>query len=485
MFPKIIWRYWSQGWENAPYMIHECTKSIEYYAHDWKIVNLDAKNIHNYIEIPDQFVTIPDFPIQWISDAIRLLLLEKYGGVWLDATIFLNTNLTNFIKPLNGDSLFFFRWENKTAVSSWFIAANLNSYIVSRLSHQFQKNILSSSFIKENEKYFKKWRGSPNYFLLHRLFEQLTKEDRKFGELVKDMPFIDSFNVLSTAFYGWNKDVCNEIEDNIYNNSPMIKISYSVSKDKYNKKSALEKLKEKMSNEQKINYPHLHLSMGLRTTSIYNSFVNSPEKVCQWAGPFESESDLGLCSEKYPRYHIYNFSSTDFKNGAQILIPYGDNRIFIRNQIKDKFSSPRELAYKEEIDALKKEIISLKNTLFWDKFIEKIRNELPDDISPSRDFTKNYFQFFIEGIDHSIHYELLKKDNSSYFCLHCENEYLATTFYNDFCQISNLMETAPEIKNKFIFINKNIDKFNLGSILIYINITKKYIKNMKYNYKEA
>lgn len=480
MFPKIIWRYWDQGWDNAPYMIKDCTKSIEYYAPDFEINNLDKNNINDFIKLPNELETIPDIPMQCTSDIIRLLLLKKYGGIWIDATVFMNMNLANFIEQYNYESLFFFRWENKTAVSNWFICANKNSYIIEKLSYEFQKSIFSSSFLKENEKYFKKWRGTPNYFIFHKTFEKLTKEDVKFGELVKNMPFVDSFSMLSTAFYGWNKDVCNEIEDNIYNKSPMIKISYSVPENKYNKNSALEKLKKKLNGDNGINYPHLHLSMGLRTTNIYNSFVNSPAKVSQWAGQFESESDLELCPEKYPRYHIYNFSSIDSKNGAQLLIPYGANRIFIRSQIKDKFSSPRELAYKEEIDALKKEIISLKNTFFWEKFIDQIINELPDDIFPSFDFTKNYIQFFIDGIDHSIHYELLRKDNSLFFCIHCENEKLSKDFYDDFKTISNIIESNMDNKNNCLYINKPIDKINIvNTFLLYIKLTKKYIKLLR------
>ncbi len=361
MFPKIIWRYWDQGWDKSPFMVQECSKSIVHYAPDWEVHNLDKETVKNFIELPKRIDEIPDLPIQPISDLIRMLLLKKYGGVWIDATVFLNTHLTQFLENINSDFFCFFRWENKTAMSNWFLAAQKESYIAKVMAEEFQKMIFSDSFLKENEQYFKKWKSSPNYFCFHKKFEALIKEDLKFGEIVKDMHFYDSFDELCAVVYGWKRNVCNEITNYIYNKSPMIKISHYGTEKENNEKSALEILKKKLKNEIEMHYPHLHSGMGLRTTQIFNSFINKPGKVKEWAGQFESDGDLNLCKEKFPRYHVYNFSSVDFKNGAQLFIPYGANRIFIRHQIKDKFSAPREVAFKDEIEELRKEIFSLKN----------------------------------------------------------------------------------------------------------------------------
>lgn len=451
MFPKIIWHYWEQGWDNAPFVVQECLKSLKHYAPDWEIINLDKKSLNNYIDLPSKIFKIEDFPIQPISDLIRILLLKKYGGVWIDATTYLNVNLTNFLYNIECDFFCFWRWSNKTTMSTWFMAAKEDSCIAKIMSEEFTNYLTSDDFINNNKKYFKKWRGSPNYYVFHKLFEQLSHKNLIFMKKIQEMPFIDSTPMLQSVFSGWNKDVPLEIAINVFNNLPMVKLSHSIGINEFNKNSVLGLLMKKMNGNINKNESHIHICSGLRTTLVFNSFINKPEKIAKYAGQFESESDLKLCNEKFSHYHVYNFSSIDYKNGSQLLIPYGANRIFIRYQIDDRFSSPRELAYKDEIEALKKEIINLKNTIFWEKFINKIINNLDNDIFTKYDLTKNNIQFFIEGIDHSVYYELLKKEDQLYFCIHCDNEILLNEKFEQFKRISEILDSEINILHNCIY----------------------------------
>lgn len=110
-------------------------------------------------------------------------------------------------------------------------------------------------------------------------------------------------------------------------------------------------------------YNHLHISSGLRTTQIYNSFINRPDKVGQFAGQFESEGDLNLCSEKYSKYHVYNFSSTDNRHGAQLLIPHDENRMFLRFQEGNGYSKPREVAFIDDNAVKKSQVYDIEKRL--------------------------------------------------------------------------------------------------------------------------
>ena len=239
MFPKIIWRYWAQGWNNAPFVVQECSKSIIHYAPDWKVINLDNTNIHEYITIPMQIDQIQDFPIQCRSDLIRMLLLKEHGGVWIDTTAFLNTNLTNFLSPINCDFFYFCRWENKTTMSNWFMAAQEDSYIARIMSEKYQNYILSDSFLNSNKSYFKRWKGSPNYFCFHKLFEEISHNDVIFKKKIDEMPFFDSTPMLQSVFTGWNKDVPFEVSVNVLNDIPLVKLSHAIKETEYNKNSVL------------------------------------------------------------------------------------------------------------------------------------------------------------------------------------------------------------------------------------------------------
>lgn len=213
---------------------------------------------------------------------------------------------------------------------------------------------------------------------------------------------------------------------------------------------------------------------------MYNSFINLPNKVKDIAGPLESEGDLNLCSDKAARYHVYNFSSHDGKNGAQFLNPYGSSRIFFRYQQGDKFSSVRELAYRDEIDALRKELDALRNETFWEKIFDKIIDVIPAGVTPSYKFDKPYTQLFIDGVDKKIHYEFQNKDGVLYLCIHCEDAKLGEKNRHKFIYLSNILEEELKEADGKLFINKRVDRLFLRAIFVkFFEITYNHVSSMK------
>lgn len=110
-----IWIYWHQGIDNAPELIKKCIESIRYYESDKEINILSFDNISDYVDIPERYYNLLNngkMKIAHFSDIVRLYLLEKYGGTWIDATIYLTaplpkeiTNSTFFVprKDINTD----------------------------------------------------------------------------------------------------------------------------------------------------------------------------------------------------------------------------------------------------------------------------------------------------------------------------------------------------------------------------------------------
>lgn len=106
---KVIWTCWLQGIEQAPPIVKKCVQSMEQYRKDYKVEIIDLNNLKQFIELPDYILdkyALGKITHTHFSDIVRLALLEKYGGVWIDSTILLTDYLPEYI--LNAD-LFAFR----------------------------------------------------------------------------------------------------------------------------------------------------------------------------------------------------------------------------------------------------------------------------------------------------------------------------------------------------------------------------------------
>ncbi len=132
--PKIIWILWFQGFDNAPYVVKKCLASWKKYNPDWKINLLEEANISEYINLNELVgKNVQEITKQALSDVLRINLLEKYGGVWTDATCFCNKPLDEWLSSYMGSGFFAFRNpENDRPISSWFLASAKNCQLTSK-----------------------------------------------------------------------------------------------------------------------------------------------------------------------------------------------------------------------------------------------------------------------------------------------------------------------------------------------------------------
>lgn len=98
-FQNKIWQLWLQGKDNMPSIVQKCTQSVAKY-HENDIIFLTEENLKDYIELPDYIwekYKKGIIPYANFSDIIRLYLLAKYGGCWVDSTIYLTNKIPNDI----------------------------------------------------------------------------------------------------------------------------------------------------------------------------------------------------------------------------------------------------------------------------------------------------------------------------------------------------------------------------------------------------
>ena len=94
---------WLQGEENLPILARCCYNSLREHAGNYKITFIDEKNYSEYVDIPDyifeKYKSGKMKPAHFM-DVVRANLLERYGGLWLDATILVTEPLEHYKKLL-------------------------------------------------------------------------------------------------------------------------------------------------------------------------------------------------------------------------------------------------------------------------------------------------------------------------------------------------------------------------------------------------
>ena len=169
---KKIFIYWEQGWNEAPTVCKYCLESWKLYNVDWKIIELDKNNLFEYLDISyeKQFQNIQ--PVQMRSDIIRINLLKKYGGIWVDATTFCTTPLNSWI--LKQKTFFAFSSPGKDRmISSWFMT---NVYKNSFIINKFCDDVNSYWEVMISKNQYK----AKQYFQFHYIFNKLYKKYYKF-----------------------------------------------------------------------------------------------------------------------------------------------------------------------------------------------------------------------------------------------------------------------------------------------------------------
>ena len=232
-----IWICWFQGLENAPELVKACYNSVLKNYKDKEIIVLTEENYEQYVDIPEYilkkwkkgYITFAHF-----SDILRIELLSKYGGLWLDSTIFttkkselvFNENIELFVfKQVDLDR------KNSLSVvaSNWLIYGNKDNNIINltkKLLYYYWKdynyainyNIFHIFFKLATEVYKDEWNKVPTFNNIspHILQFELCEEfnDKRF-EQIKNM---SDFHKLNWRIKSENKNnFYNYIVDN-YNN---------------------------------------------------------------------------------------------------------------------------------------------------------------------------------------------------------------------------------------------------------------------------
>lgn len=150
---KTIWVFWWQGKDNMPLIVQKCYNSIIKYSNGANVILITKYNYKKYIEIPEIMIYKLNKGIichAHFSDIYRVCLLEKYGGLWLDATIFVTSPIDNSIF----DQTFFSMKKDPSDGMSF--NSRYSSFCFGCKPHNILFRNLKTLFLSyiENDKYF-------------------------------------------------------------------------------------------------------------------------------------------------------------------------------------------------------------------------------------------------------------------------------------------------------------------------------------------
>lgn len=184
---KIVWFCWMQGLENAPELVKACFKSQQKYIRNKEFIVISNENYRQYIEFPQYIedkVRKGIIPYSHFTDLIRLQLLIKYGGTWIDSTVLCTSG--DYPDRVLDCDLFLFQYRNNkqfAGISNWFITSRKSNKILMILRDMLYQ-------------YWKDYDCLMEYYVFHILFSMIAKH---FPDEIQAMPVGNSLPTLQLA----------------------------------------------------------------------------------------------------------------------------------------------------------------------------------------------------------------------------------------------------------------------------------------------
>ena len=241
-FPKMIWTMWQQGEANMPEVVKASTKTIKDFAkrNGCEFILLTDENLVDFIDIPTDIIEKykrKELTAAHYSDIIRFSLLYQYGGIWMDATLFVSPYAT--LEMFKGE----------------FFSLNHPPILPEKLERAIGDFKWSGFLLagKKEKSYFKHIRDLYIYFIrkypvfIHYLMmDYFILSEYELNDEFKDLA--DELPVLAPAERVWFlRDHANDIFDDdiweeVLKTTPIMKTTYKINPEELIPQSYLYKL---------------------------------------------------------------------------------------------------------------------------------------------------------------------------------------------------------------------------------------------------
>ena len=273
--PKIIWTLWLQGWDEAPEVAKACLKTWEANNPGWKIHSLSATDVFEYLDA----AALPsakggrDMPPEAYSDLIRIALLERYGGVWIDSTVYCLKPLDAWLPEMLGSGFFAFAKPGPDRMlASWFLAATKGNYLV-------------QEWRRRTIEYWAQRTERHHYFWFHYLFAEGYASDSHFRAIWDSTPEVSAG---ASHHYAPYEKLSLEVSSSDIRlletpPTPVLKLTHKLPHGEYDSASVLRHLSTRAD----------ELWRRARGTARENAPSDSVDLLVAWYGSFDGHGTIG------------------------------------------------------------------------------------------------------------------------------------------------------------------------------------------------
>lgn len=180
--PRIIWMLWFDGWDAAPVLHQRCLETWRLYNREWEVRTIARLELPEllgdlmptYERLRVAMNVLEKFGGFWIppaaeSDLLRLMLLLRFGGVWVDSTMLCRRPLDEWLPEAAASGFFAYApesLEEKLPVMSSFLASA-------------PKHPITAEWLRRAETHWStpsSTRIDLGFFWVHTLFGQLVAD---------------------------------------------------------------------------------------------------------------------------------------------------------------------------------------------------------------------------------------------------------------------------------------------------------------------
>lgn len=216
---KYVWFCWLQGMDKAPDIVKACLESQKKRLKDRTFVIITTDNYTEYISLPkyiEEKYAKRIIPNALFADLIRVELLIKYGGTWIDSTVMITGD--NYPKEIFDCPIFLPRYISPNGawrgISNWMITANRNNHLL----------ILLKEMLLE---YWRRYDCVVDYYIFHLFFGMIA---RNYPDEVARMPILNSYHSIELLNHLGERGQCDKLH-RFLSKVSIHKLSFRLSKE--------------------------------------------------------------------------------------------------------------------------------------------------------------------------------------------------------------------------------------------------------------